>query len=134
MAHLALDVVAVLVVLCAFGLAPAVLLCPAQWRRWWPLLMPILGLAVLTVIEQWLGTLFTVGGSVIPAFVVALAVGVVCIVRMGVARPSAWAVVALLAVVPAGLLAYRPSLRLHHPRPSGILNEDSIYYLSVDSW
>jgi hypothetical protein len=135
MLDVATHVCAVALVLLVFGLSFAVAFSPASWRRWWPVSAPIYGLAGLAAIQLPLGTMFSPGGTAIPALVLALLTLVVGWRRYGgPPLPSIASVLVLAAVVPAGLLAYRPTLRLQEPRPSGILNEDSIYYLSIDAW
>ncbi len=135
MLDVATHVCAVALVLLVFGLPLVVALGPASWRRWWPVSAPIYGLAGLAAVQLPLGTLLSPGTTAIPALGLALLTLAVAWRRYGgLPLPSIASLLVLAAVVPAGLLAYRPTLRLQEPRPSGVLNEDSIYYLSIDSW
>jgi hypothetical protein len=135
MLDVATLVCAVALVLLVFGLPLVAAFGPKGWRCWWPVSAPIYGLAGLAAIQLPLGTLFSPGATAVPALVLALLALVVAWRRYGgLPLPSIASVLVLAAVIPAGLLAYRPTLRLQEPRPSGVLNEDSIYYLSIDSW
>ena len=135
MLDIAPQVCVVFAVLVVFGLPFVLTVSPPRWRRWWPLSAPIYGLAGLAALLLPFGTLFSPGKIAVPVLIGTIAISGVLWRKCGpLPAPSVASIVVLVSIVPAGLLAYRPTLRLQEPRPSGVLNEDSIYYLSIDTW
>lgn len=135
MLDIALNGGAVVLVLAVFGVPLVLAVAPEPWRRWWPVSVPLYGLAGLAALQLPIGTLTSPGEAAVPVLVLALGATILTWRKFGgLPRPAIASLLTLLAVVPGGLLAYRPSLRLEEPRPSGVLNEDSIYYLGIDTW
>lgn len=126
---------ACLAVLSLFGLPATLVLLPDVWRPWWPVALPLAGLATLVCVMQLLGTLFTAGGTAWVAVGLAVvATGVALATGSRLTRPATWALIVLVVGAGACALALRPSLRLGEPRPSGITNQDAIYYVVLDRW
>lgn len=122
-------------VLAVFGLPATLVLLPETWRPWWPLVLPLAGLATLVAVMQPLGTVFTAGGTAWVGLALVAFAGILALATgHRLVRPATWALIVVVVGAGACLLALRPSLRLGEPRPSGITNQDAIYYLAVDRW
>jgi hypothetical protein len=132
---LALMVLLCLAVVCLFGMPATLVLLPEPLRRWWPVALPFTGFATLVVVMQIPATIFSAGVAAWPVTGGMIALTGLALLRgFRLPRPTVWAVGVIVVALLLGAFALHPSIRLRAPRPSGIINNDDIYYLSVDQW
>lgn len=124
-----------LLVLCAFATPVVLRIVPDEWRCWWPVIVLPAGLATSVAVLQPISWFVPMNDAALPALGAVAAVDLALVVRgHRLVRPRRAALLVVGIASLSGFLAYLPSLASGYGRPPGILNEDAVYYMSIDTW